>query len=73
MVTIKAFAVVLVGGLDSLRGVVPGALIVAAAELLTVNFLGPQLAEAAPFVVLLVALSIRPWGLFGTHEELRRV
>jgi branched-chain amino acid transport system permease protein len=70
---LKTFPVVLVGGLDSLAGVIPGAFIVAIAEVIAINYISPQASEAAPFVVLLAMLLIRPWGLFGTKEELERV
>jgi branched-chain amino acid transport system permease protein len=70
---LKAFAVALVGGLDSLGGVVPAALLVAAVEVLTVRYGDPLLAEVSPFLCLLVMLLLRPWGLAGTREELERV
>jgi branched-chain amino acid transport system permease protein len=70
---LKTFPVVLVGGLDSLVGIIPGAFIVAIAEVIAINYISPQASEAAPFVVLLIMLLIRPWGLFGTKEELERV
>jgi branched-chain amino acid transport system permease protein len=73
VIGLKAFPVVLVGGLDSLIGVLPGAFIVALAEILTIVYISPQASEAAPFFVLLLMLLIRPWGLFGTKEELERV
>jgi len=73
VIGLKAFPVVLVGGLDSLAGVIPGAFIVAMAEVLAINYISPQASEAAPFIVLLSMLLIRPWGLFGTKEELERV
>ena len=73
VIGLKAFPVVLVGGLDSLMGVIPGAFVVAAAEILAINYISPQASEAAPFAVLLFMLIIRPWGLFGTKEELERV
>lgn len=73
VIGLKAFPVVLVGGLDSLAGVIPGAFVVATAEILAINYISPQTSEAAPFIVLLVMLLIRPWGLFGTKEELERV
>lgn len=63
----------LVGGLDSLRGAVVGAFIVALAQYVTVRLIDPVLSEALPFLILLVVMSIRPWGLFGTVEELDRV
>jgi branched-chain amino acid transport system permease protein len=63
----------LVGGLDSLRGAIAGAFIVAGTQYLTVRLIDPVLSEAVPFLLLLVVMSIRPWGLFGTLEELDRV
>jgi branched-chain amino acid transport system permease protein len=73
VIGLKAFPVVLVGGLDSFGGVIPGAFIVALAEILAINYISPQASESAPFIVLLAMLLIRPWGLFGTKEELERV
>jgi len=70
---LKAFAVALVGGLDSLAGVVAGALLVAAVEVLTIRYVNPLLSEVSPFLCLLVMLLVRPWGLWGTREELERV
>ena len=70
---LKAFAVALVGGLDSLGGVIPGALIVAAVEVLSIRYGDPLLSDVSPFLCLLVMLLVRPWGLFGTKEELERV
>lgn len=73
IIGLKAFPVVLVGGLDSLAGVIPGALAVALAEVLAIQYISPQASEVAPFAVLLAMLLLRPWGLFGTKEELERV
>jgi branched-chain amino acid transport system permease protein len=71
--SLKGFTVALVGGLDSIEGVVPAALIVASLEVATVQWIDQQWSEAVPFIVLLVVLMIRPWGLFGRTEELERV
>ena len=73
IIGLKAFPVVLVGGLDSLAGVIIGAFVVALAEILAIQYISPQASEVAPFAVLLLMLLIRPWGLFGTKEELERV
>jgi branched-chain amino acid transport system permease protein len=70
---IKAFAVSLVGGLDSVKGIIPAAAIVAAAELAANQYVNPRLAEAIPFLIILIVLIMRPWGLFGTEEEHERV
>jgi branched-chain amino acid transport system permease protein len=70
---LKAFPVALVGGLDSLVGALCGAAIVAAAEIFSIQYIDPLLSDVVPFLVLIVALVVRPWGLFGTREELDRV
>ncbi len=72
-VGLAGFAPALIGGMDSLKGIALGALIVAAAEVLASRFIAPQIAMAAPFLILLVALWIRPWGIFGSKEELERI
>jgi branched-chain amino acid transport system permease protein len=75
MVTIglKAFPAALVGGLDSLAGALIGSIIIAMAEVLLINYVNPLLSDVVPFLVLLAMLIVRPWGLFGTKEELDRV
>jgi branched-chain amino acid transport system permease protein len=70
---LKAFPAALVGGLDSLLGALIGAWIVAGAEVLLIHYVDPLLSDVVPFFVLLAMLVIRPWGLFGTKEELDRV
>lgn len=72
-VGLAGFAPALIGGMDSLRGVLFGAVIVAAAEVLAARYVAPQVAMAAPFLALLIGLWLRPWGLFGSHEELERI
>ena len=72
-VGLAGFAPALIGGMDSLRGVALGAVIVAAAEVLAARYIAPQIALAAPFLVLLIALWMRPWGIFGSREELERI
>ena len=70
---LKAFAVALVGGLDSLAGVIPAAVIVAGIEVLSIRYGNPLLSDVSPFLCLLAMLLVRPWGLLGTKEELDRV
>src|SRR5262249_24302030 len=55
------------------RGAPHGAFIVALAQYLTVRLVDPVLSDALPFLILLLVMSVRPWGLFGTIEELDRV
>jgi branched-chain amino acid transport system permease protein len=73
VIGLKAFPAALVGGLDSLFGALIGSLVVAAAEVLLINYVDPLLSDVVPFVVLLAMLVVRPWGLFGSREELDRV
>jgi branched-subunit amino acid ABC-type transport system permease component len=73
IIGLKAFPAALVGGLDSLAGALVGSLIVAAAEVLLIHYVDPLLSEVVPFLVLIAMLVVRPWGLFGTREELDRV
>jgi branched-chain amino acid transport system permease protein len=73
IIGLKAFPAALVGGLDSLIGALAGSLIVAAAEVLLIHYVDPLLSEVVPFLVLIAMLIVRPWGLFGTREELDRV
>ena len=73
VIGLKAFPAALVGGLDSLAGALLGALIVASAEVLLIYYVDPLLSDVVPFLVLIAMLVVRPWGLFGTREELDRV
>jgi branched-chain amino acid transport system permease protein len=70
---LKAFPAALVGGLDSLLGALVGSLIVASAEMMAIQYVNPLLSDVVPFLVLLIVLAIRPWGLFGSREQLDRV
>ena len=70
---LKAFPAALVGGLDSLLGALIGSLVIAGVEVLMVHHVDPLLSDVVPFLVLLAMLIVRPWGLFGSREELDRV
>src|SRR5262249_11744458 len=69
IIGLKAVPAALVGGLDSLAGALVGALIVAASEVLLIQYVDPLLSDVVPFLVLILMLIARPWGLFGTREE----
>jgi branched-chain amino acid transport system permease protein len=73
IIGLKAFPAALVGGLDSLLGALVGSLIIATAEVLSIQYIDPLLSDVVPFLVLITMLIVRPWGLFGTREELDRV
>lgn len=72
-VGLKAFPAALLGGLDSVPGAALGALVVALVEGLTLRYGDPLLSQVSPYLVMLVVLAIRPWGLLGTEEEIERV
>ncbi len=73
---LKVFPAVILGGLDSIPGAVLGGLIIGILENLSGGYLdqffGGGVKEVAPFVILVVILMIKPYGLFGT-EEIERV
>jgi len=61
----RVFAVAVLGGMGSIGGTFVAALILGVAESLTATFFGPSWAVAVSFGVLLLALAVRPAGLFG--------
>ncbi len=62
-----ALAPAVIGGLDSLGGVFIGAALAAVTLQISAQFLGGHVAAVALFVLVLLALAIRPSGLFGSH------
>jgi branched-chain amino acid transport system permease protein len=73
IIGLSGLTAALVGGLDSLSGAAIGGLLVAAATYITARLIDPALSEAVPFAILLIVMCWRPWGIFGTPEELNRV
>jgi branched-chain amino acid transport system permease protein len=69
---LRGIAPALLGGLDDVRGVIVGAIVIALAEVLSAVYFGGGAQEVVPFLAILVVLSIRPYGLFGS-AEVRRV
>jgi len=63
---IKAFAVAILGGLNSARGVVVAGFVFGVGEALITSFLGSAYTNILAFVLVIVALAIKPHGLFGT-------
>ncbi|MDF2705967.1 branched-chain amino acid ABC transporter permease [Nonomuraea muscovyensis] len=75
VIALKALPAIIVGGLDSLGGAVAGGLVVGVVESLFQSYqgeyapwLGQNFAVVTPYVVMLVVLLVRPYGLFGTRE-----
>jgi branched-chain amino acid transport system permease protein len=67
--TIKAFAIIILGGLGSIPGAVVGGLLYGIAENTAVYFLGGIWQDAIAFTLLIVVLVLRPTGLFGEKGE----
>jgi branched-chain amino acid transport system permease protein len=70
---IKAFAVVLLGGVNSVGGAIVAGVILGVLENVAAGYLDPLLpggglASVFPFMVMIVVLVLRPYGLFGQVE-----
>lgn len=62
---LRAFAGVVVGGLESILGALLGGVIIGIAESLGAGYIGGSARDVIAFTVLLVMLMVRPYGLFG--------
>jgi branched-chain amino acid transport system permease protein len=62
---VLAFAVAAIGGLGKIEGAAVAAVIVALARVLAIYF-APELDAVAPYLVMLLVLLVRPYGLFGS-------
>lgn len=73
---LKVLPVVILGGLDSVPGAIMAGFFIGVLENMTVGFLGPFLGtgikDVFPFVVLVIILMVKPYGLFG-KEIIERV
>ena len=65
---VEAFAVVVIGGLGSMRGALAGALVVGLTRALAISFYA-ELEVLAIYVIVIVVLVARPAGLFGRPVE----
>lgn len=66
---IKAFAIIILGGLGSIPGAIVGGLLYGLVENLAAFTLGGAWKDAISFVLLIIVLVIRPTGLFGEAAE----
>jgi len=63
--TIKAFAIIILGGLGSIPGAIIGGLLYGIAEQSAVTLLGGTWRDAVAFSLLIIVLILKPKGLFG--------
>ncbi len=69
---LKAFAVAIIGGIESARGILVAGILYGVFEAIVAGYLGTGVREILGFGLVVVVLLARPWGLFGT-PALRRV
>lgn len=67
--TLKAFCVVVLGGLGSYLGALLGGVILGLAESFTGLYVGTQAAEAVAYLLLVAVLLVRPQGLLGERRQ----
>ncbi len=71
-VGLRVFPVVILGGLDSIGGAVLGGAIIGLLEVYVGGYVGHGLNLIIPYIVLVLLLMVRPYGLFG-KEIIERV
>jgi branched-chain amino acid transport system permease protein len=70
---LRAFAIIVLGGLGSVVGALIASLFFGVVEALTVSYASSQISDMATFLVLFIGLLVRPSGLFqGLHHEHRK-
>ena len=60
-----SFAIVIIGGLGSIKGSVVGAYLISLLDQLTVSFISSRLTGVSALIVLVIMLLVKPEGLFG--------
>lgn len=65
---LKSFPAVILGGMDSIAGAALGGLIIGVIESLSQGYVGEGARDIAGFVVIILVLMVRPYGLFGSRE-----
>ena len=72
LVGLKVFPVVILGGLDSIGGALVGGVIVGVVESLAAGYLDPYVGggtkDFAPYVLMILVLLFRPYGIFGRRQ-----
>ena len=69
---LKAFAVAIIGGIESARGIVLAGFMYGLFEAVVAGYLGTGVREILGFGLVIAVLLVRPWGLFGLRA-VRRV
>ncbi len=69
---LKAFCIVVLGGLESVVGVALGSLVLAIAEAVSVLWIMPAMQDFVSFAILVIVLVTMPGGMSGLLRMLRR-
>jgi branched-chain amino acid transport system permease protein len=69
LVTMKAFIVVILGGMGSFAGAIAGGLILGLAEALWGGYVATGWVDIIGFGIVILTLLLRPYGLFSTRAE----
>lgn len=69
IITVKAFAAVVLGGLGNVWGAVVGAFLIGIVENIGVWFIPPVWKDSIAYGILILALFFRPTGIFGKKED----
>jgi branched-chain amino acid transport system permease protein len=77
-IALRAFPAIILGGLDSPLGAVVGGLVIGLVEELTAGYqpnyaswLGNNFYIVAPYIVMILVLLVKPYGLFGSRPAER--
>ena len=69
LVGLKVFPIVIIGGLDSIAGVIVGAMLIGWIEAISAGYVDPIMgggfSHVTSYLLLIAMLLVRPWGLFG--------
>lgn len=63
-----ALPAVVIGGMQSIPGAIIGGLLVGLVEQFAASYISPKSSDIVIYVLLLLILMVRPWGLFGQRE-----
>jgi len=71
-IAIRVFPAVILGGMESVPGALVGGLVIGLAENLAGGLIKSELQEVTAYIILILILLVRPYGLFG-EKEIERI
>jgi branched-chain amino acid transport system permease protein len=70
LASLKAFAIVILGGLGNLTGATIGGFVLALVEEMGAGYISSGYRDAMGFAIIIVVLLIKPTGLFARAERI---